>query len=400
MANQQVIVSVLGDTKNFSRSMKNSGAIMKGFQVAVVAAVVGMGKAFTDFIGDSITAAEDAVAVQRRFENMAKQSALFGNETEKVTQKIQDYARAQSFLTGVDDEAILSAATKLLAFRKVAETADELNGVYDRTLAVSLDVAAVLGGTGDGLAKIESIAPKVGRALENPIKNMASLAKIGIVFNDVEKEKVIRIQETNGIVAAQEYLLQQLELRYGGASEAGAKASEKIQARFEDLQEQVGDKLLPAIETLADKFGEWLDGPAGKKAIAEFVASFEVLAAYLANPKNITRLQEIAKGFASMATALADIFGIAEKFMGIPEWLARAIFGGTYDTASDAIDAFNNRNAPTGGEDTRYGGPDVARSKTAAPTVIVNFNTPVDSVSAGREVSRVLSDFQRANGRR
>jgi len=101
-----------------------------------------------------------------------------------------------------------------------------------------------------------------------------------------------------------------------------------------------------------------------------------------------------------MATALADIFGIAEKFMGIPEWLARAIFGGTYDTASDAIDAFNNRNAPTGGEDTRYGGPDVPRSMSTAPTVIVNFNTPVDSVSAGREVSRVLSDFQRANGRR
>lgn len=401
MANQQVIVSVLGDTKNFSRSMKNSGAIMKGFQVAVVAAVVGMGKAFTDFIGDSITAAEDALAVQRRFENMAKQSALFGDETEKVTQKIQDYARAQSFLTGVDDEAILSAATKLLAFRKVAESADELNGVYDRTLAVSLDVAAVLGGTGDGLKNIESIAPKVGRALENPIKNMASLAKIGVVFNDVEKETVIRLQETNGVVAAQEYLLGQLELRYGGASEAGAKASEKIQARFEDLQEQVGDVLLPAIESLADEFGVWLDGPAGKAAIAEFVASFEVLAAYLANPQNIKRIQEIATGFAKMATALSQLFGIAEKFMGIPEWLAKAIFGGTYDTANNAMDAFNNRGAPTGGTGTRYGGPDAGTSRVASSAnVVVNFNTPVDSVSAGREVQRVLTEYSRANGNR
>lgn len=401
MANQQVIVSVLGDTKNFSRSMKNSGAIMKGFQVAVVAAVVGMGKAFTDFIGDSITAAEDALAVQRRFENMAKQSALFGDETEKVTQKIQDYARAQSFLTGVDDEAILSAATKLLAFRKVAESADELNGVYDRTLAVSLDVAAVLGGTGDGLANIESIAPKVARALENPIKNMASLARIGVVFNDVEKEKVIRLQETNGIVAAQEYLLGQLELRYGGASEAGAKASEKIQARFEDLQEQVGDVLLPAIESLADEFGVWLDGPAGKAAIAEFVASFKVLAEYLANPENIKRIQEIATGFAKMATALSQVFGIAEKFLGIPEWLAKAIFGGTYDTANNAMDAFNNRNAPTGGTGERYGGPDVGRSKvTSSANVVVNFNAPVDSVSAGREVQRVLTEYSRANGNR
>ena len=32
--------------------------------------------------------------------------------------------------------------------------------------------------------------------------------------------------------------------------------------------------------------------------------------------------------------------------------------------------------------------------------VVVNFNAPVDSVSAGREVARVLSDYNRANGLR
>jgi hypothetical protein len=40
---------------------------------------------------------------------------------------------------------------------------------------------------------------------------------------------------------------------------------------------------------------------------------------------------------------------------------------------------------------------------TPAPAsggLVVNFNTPIDSVSAGREISRVLSDFNRASGRR
>jgi hypothetical protein len=403
MANQQVIVSVLGDTKNFSRSMKNSSAIMKGFQLAVVAAVVGMGKAFTDFIGDSITAAEDAVAVQRRFENMTKQSGLFGDATSYVTKRIEDYARAQSFATGVDDEAILAAATKVMAFKNVAQSAGILNGVYDRTIAVSLDLASVLGGTGDGLSNVEAIAPKLAKALENPIKYMGLLARVGVVLTEVEKQKITKLQETNGIYAAQDYLLQQLEGRYAGAAEAGAKSSEKIQARFEDLKEQVGDKLLPAIETLADEFGTWLDGPAGKKAIAEFVDSFKVLAKYLSNPDNIKRIQEIASGFGKLATALSDIFGIAEKFMGIPEWLAKAIFGGGYSNAKNALDTFNNTPAPTGGGGAPGAGgygktPSMAR--TTSPTVVVNFNTPVDSVSAGREVQRVLNEYSRANGRR
>jgi len=31
---------------------------------------------------------------------------------------------------------------------------------------------------------------------------------------------------------------------------------------------------------------------------------------------------------------------------------------------------------------------------------IINFNSPIDSVSAGREVARVLADYNRSNGRR
>lgn len=406
MANQQVIVSVLGDTRNFSRSMKSSSKIMAAFGAAVVAGAVVAGRALADFVGDSIKAAEDAAAVARRFDYLTKQSGLFGDETEKVTDKIKAYARAQSFATGVDDEAIVAAASKVLAFRNVASSADELNGVYDRTIAVSLDVASVLGGTGDGLANIESVAPRVAKALENPIKYLGSLARIGVVFTEQEKEKIKRIQESNGLYAAQEYLLQELETRYAGAGEAGAKSSEKIQARFEDLQEQVGDKLLPSIETLADEFGAWLDGPAGQQAIDDFVGSFEKLVKYIADPQNIRRLEQIAGAFGKIALGLASVFDVMDKIYGFPEWFLRLWMGdAVWDRAGQAFDAFNNsqnnNNAPTGGGTSPGSGPFGGTSGVdRGKAITINFNAPVDSVSAGREVSRVLNDFQRANGRR
>jgi hypothetical protein len=409
MANQQVIVSVLGDTRNFSRSMKSSSKIMAAFGAAVVAGAVVAGRALADFVGDSIKAAEDAAAVSRRFDYLTKQSGLFGDETEKVTEKIKAFARAQSFATGVDDEAIVAAATKVLAFRKVASSADELNGVYDRTIAVSLDVASVLGGTGDGLANIESVAPRVAKALENPIKYLGSLARIGVVFTDQEKAKIAEIQKSNGLFAAQDYLLKELEKRYEGAGESGAKASEKIQARFEDLQEQVGDKLLPSIEDIADEFGAWLDGPAGQQAIDDFVGSFEKLVKYLADPKNVKRLEAMASGVGKIASAMSEVFIILDKIAAFPDWFLRFWMGDDFrDRAQDAFDAFSNyengNNAPTGGgggNSNPGNGPFGGTSQfDRSRGIVVNFNAPVDSVSAGREVARVLSDFQRANGRR
>jgi hypothetical protein len=406
MANQQVIVSVLGDTRNFSRSMKSSSKIMAAFGAAVVAGAVVAGRALADFVGDSIKAAEDAAAVARRFDYLTKQSGLFGDETEQVTQKIKDYARAQSFATGVDDEAILAAASKVMAFKKVASSADELNGVYDRTIAVSLDVASVLGGTGDGLSNIESVAPRVAKALENPIKYLGSLSRIGVVFNEVETEKIRRLQETNGIYAAQDYLLEQLETRYAGAGEAGAKASEKIQARFEDLQEQVGDKLLPSIEKIADQFGAWLDGPAGQQAINDFVGSFEKLVKYIADPNNVKRLEKMAEAIGKIANGMADFINFVDKLSKFPEWLLTLVFGPNLRNAVDAFESYENNKdtAPTGGNNNNNRpnspGPGGGGGGGGVGGIIINFNTPVDSVSAGREVSRVLNDFQRANGRR
>jgi hypothetical protein len=58
-----------------------------------------------------------------------------------------------------------------------------------------------------------------------------------------------------------------------------------------------------------------------------------------------------------------------------------------------------SRNPGTNG----FVNPSSGRSRlTPAPAggMVVNFNAPIDSVSAGREISRVLSDFNRASGRR
>lgn len=399
MANQTVIVSVLGDTKNFSRAMSGSSKILKGFAIAAGAAFLAAGRAIGDFIGDSVLAAEDAMAVQRKFEQMAVSSRLFGNQTKAVTTRIEEYARTQAFATGVDDEAILTTASKVLAFRNVAKSADEVNGVFDRTIAITQDVAAVMAGTGDSMSKIETIGPRIAKALDNPARNLNALAKIGVQFNDQEREKIVRLQESNGLFAAQDYLLQALELRYGGTAEAGAQASEKIRQRFEDLQEQVGAQLLPSIEKMADEFGAWLDGPAGKAALAEFVGSFKRLGDYLANPENITRLEKLAMGMGKLADQISRIFEAIDAFNGLPRWLVESLLGSdTYNSLKNKIDYIDNNPSPsqntTGGNPSAPGGP-ADRLDRRKPNVTVNISGAIDPYSTGREVTRALDRYSR-----
>lgn len=398
MANQQVIVSVLGDTKNFSRNMKSGGKMLAAFGAAVVGAALVAGRALADFVGDSLKAAEESLAVQRRFEQMAIQSKLFGTETKKVTDRIAEYARAQSFATGVDDEAILSAASRVLAFRKVAKSAGEVNGVFDRTIAISQDVAAALAGTGDSFGKLETIAPRVAKALDNPAKNLSSLARIGVQFTDQEKNKIIALQETEGLLAAQNFLLEQLEIRYGGTALAGAKATEQIQMMFEDIQEQIGTELLPAVKVIAEEFGAWLEGPGGKKAIGELVSRFREFGNWIGSPEGRAAIQDLVTDFGSLAKSLGQVVAVGTRVIKAlraisewgkqNEWLKNFIIGG--GSKLDPNDVFNG-DIPSGSRSLTPG-----MSKGAS--VVVNFNSPVDSVSAGREVAKVLADYNRARG--
>jgi len=61
---------------------------------------------------------------------------------------------------------------------------------------------------------------------------------------------------------------------------------------------------------------------------------------------------------------------------------------------------FPNQNTFNSGNPSAPGG-GAARSVVGSKApVVINFNTPVDSVSAGREIARVLSDYDRARGMR
>jgi hypothetical protein len=103
-----------------------------------------------------------------------------------------------------------------------------------------------------GFGSVTSNAVQLGKALEDPIKGITALAKSGVTFTADQKELIKTLVETNRIAEAQDIILAAVETQVGGTAEATANASDKIKVAWSQLQENLGQKLLPAFESFSN----------------------------------------------------------------------------------------------------------------------------------------------------
>lgn len=314
--------------------------------------------------------------VQLRF--MLENMQGISKATDATVKRMAAYADQVNVATGIDDEQIKTVQRKLLVFKSLRETADELGGTFDRTTKAAIDLAA--GGFGD----MEANAIKLGRVLENPTANLNALTRAGITFTAAEKAKITRLQQSGKLLEAQDLVLKSIEKRVMGLAEESATPFEKMTAQFNQIGDAIGEAMLPALEDVNKQVSKWLSTPQGRKDV-----------------------QAIADAFVSAAYAVRDLarfLGEVKKFLdGITkfnmDWVQaladfqNGVLGVVTGTSGGGGNgAGNNGNTGGGGG----GGPAIRSSGG----VVINFNTPIDSVSAGREVARVLADFNRANGAR
>lgn len=405
MARGNMIVTLVAQTKRFSNDLKNAGksaltfgSVLKGGFGIALSAIGALGGALFTFLPNLISMAEESRKSERRLANVAKQMDLFGKNTDQVTQRLSEYAERIAFATGVDDELVRGAEAILLTFKQVAKSADDVGGNFDRATIAAVDLAAA------GFGEVETNAKQLGKALNDPIKGLGALSRAGVTFTDKEKEKIRTLVESNKMLEAQDVILDAIEKQVGGTAEATASSTEKMRQRFEDMGEQLGTALLPAVDDLATQMGDWLDSVEGKKAIEDLTAQLEDFGDWITSPEGNQAVKDFATTMASLAEAsiavgqgLQAIYEAVKRFTGIPRWLLEMIFGEeNFDRLRQGVDRINDPNSNTSGNPSAPGGP----ARFSKAPVVINFNTPVDSVSAGREIARVLSDYDRARGMR
>lgn len=251
MAGRSVIkVLIDGDTKGLDSALGKADNKLGAFaktaakSFAVMgAAVVGGGLAIGKQL---IQAAEEAAATDAKVQQITKSMGLFGNQAGEVSNRLLELATATGLQVGVDDDIIKSTQAKLLTFKELAGTADEVGGAFDRATMAAVDLAAA------GFGNAESNAVQLGKALNDPVKGLAALTKSGITFTEAEKEMIAAMVESGNVLGAQEMILAAIETQVGGTAAATATASGKMGVAFGELQESLGALLLPAFQKFTD----------------------------------------------------------------------------------------------------------------------------------------------------
>jgi hypothetical protein len=223
------------------KSAKRLAKIGAAAFAAVGGAALVMGKKLLD-------AGERAATSNARIEQITKSMGQFDGATDQVTDRLVTLAEKTAKLVGVDQNLIKEGQALLLTFKSVSADADTVGGVFDRATKAAIDLAAA------GFGSVTTNSIQLGKALEDPIKGLAALGKSGVTFTDEQKELIKTLVETGKVAEAQEIILKAVETQVGGTAEATANASDRMKVAFSQLQESLGQRLLPVFEKFATFF--------------------------------------------------------------------------------------------------------------------------------------------------
>jgi len=222
------------------RNVGNYKSALSGLNKVLGAVGVGLGvNAVKNFISESIELSrvqEKAVAQVQA--GLISTNNAVGFSLDELKQKAADFQRSSLF----GDEQILQDLTSvMLTFTNVTGES------FDRAQQAALDLSTRMGGD------LKGAAVQLGKALNDPIKGTAALAKSGIQFTEQQKEQIKTLTESGNIVQAQSIILDELNTQFGGSAAAAAEADggiTQLSNAFNDMREVVGKVIVETIKPL------------------------------------------------------------------------------------------------------------------------------------------------------
>ena len=230
-------------TTHRSFGVLSKGAALLGGALAGIGAVA----LFKDFI----TEAREAAKITRLTESAIRSTGGAAKISAAGVEKLADNIAA---LAGVDDDLIQSSANLLLTFTRVRNETGKGNKIFNMAEVAIVDMTAAMNNgvvTQEGL-KASTI--QVGKALNDPIKGLTALSRVGVTFSAQQKKQIEGFVKAGDIMSAQKIILAELKTEFGGAAAAAADPAQKAQVAWANFKETIGNLLLPILGQLATMF--------------------------------------------------------------------------------------------------------------------------------------------------
>lgn len=283
---------------------KKAGGLL-GNTFGKVAAVAGgalAAKGIFDFGKAAVEAATESAKITAQTEAVIKST---GAAAKVTAGQIGDYAAALSAKTGVDDEAIQQGQNLLLTFTNIRNEAGKGNDIFNQSTKTLVDMAAAMG------TDVKGGAIQLGKALNDPIKGVSALSRVGVTFTDVQKEQIRNFVEQGKVAEAQKIILAELNKEFGGSAEAQATAGDRLKVVMGNLQEEIGGRLLPIFEKVASFLVDALPQAFafGERAFARIQGAAQPLIDVVTNiVRQLGNAWEVIRSGDDVAAGLGEVF--------------------------------------------------------------------------------------------
>lgn len=231
--------------------------VAMGIGSAIGNAVMGVASKMGDWLAESTTAFNEAEQASAQLNaTMASTHNIANLNREALDAQAQALMKTSLY----DDDAITKTQALLATFTNVKDT------VYMDAVPAIADLATKMGGD------LQGATVQVGKALNDPIKGITALSRVGVSFTDAQKATIKSLVETGHAADAQRIILKELNTEFGGSAEAAAKAGtgplKVLSNQFGNLQEATGGVIANLTNIAALKFADALGGDFFEKAEA------------------------------------------------------------------------------------------------------------------------------------
>jgi len=294
------------------------GIKMLGVSLAALgtAAVIGIGAAVKTGIAElakSEAAAAQTAAVIKSTGGIAHVTAA---DIDELTASLQAK-------TATEDDAVRAGANMMLTFTNVRNEAGKGNDIFDRSIATLADMSRAMGGD------MSKSAIQLGKALNDPIKGVGALSKVGVTFTEEQKKRIKGFVEEGKVAKAQAIILAELNKEFGGSGAAYAKTyagtMESLGFAVEDAQKSLAVGFMPVIKKVAAFLQTQLAKPAviqGIKDLGEGLAGAFEGAMDFAMSIPWDSVMATGRSIAGFAKQALDFF------KQMPDWAQKILIGG------------------------------------------------------------------------
>jgi hypothetical protein len=185
--------------------------------------------------GKMVSLASTQIAAEKK---LAATLTATGGAAGYSAAELRKFASDLQDVTNYGDEVTIDMMAVLATFREVK------GDTFKEATRAIQDMSAVLG------QDLQASAIQLGKALNEPIKGVTALRRVGVSFTETQLEQIKNFVETNDLASAQAVILDELKNEFGGAAEAMASTGTQMHNALGDLGEVIGGQLLPYVNLL------------------------------------------------------------------------------------------------------------------------------------------------------